>query len=188
MSNRGDENWQPVVTNLLWLIKYIEKQDRRRFNKKCYLLEAIKANDLKEAERLVSEMNDHSDKIALHAERVCEGAIRKLLAVSGEKSLPKDIIEDSESSAADQDLSQKREGGKPRPEPGVFQSSLVDFQDRIILLATEMAKDGEQGIGRLIVNKVCADAVARRVVEAFHRQKKSVDEAIQGLKDLYASS
>ena len=135
MSNRGDEvNWQPgscepdvavllrqaglshqqqsLVTNLLRLIKYIEKQDRRRFNKKCYLLEAIKANDLKEAERLVSEMNDHSDKIALHAEEVCERAIIELLAASGEKSLPKDVIEDSESSAADQDLSQKREGGK----------------------------------------------------------------------------
>lgn len=79
-----------------------------------------------------------------------------------------------------------KEAGKPRAEPVVLQSSLVDFQDRIILLATK--DDGEQGIGRLIVDKVCADAVARRVVEAFHRQNKSVDEAIQGLKDLYASS
>jgi hypothetical protein len=76
-----------------------------------------------------------------------------------------------------------KEAGKPRAEPVVLQSSLVDFQDRIILLATK-----EQGIGRLIVDKVCADAVARRVVEAFHRQNKSVDEAIQGLKDLYASA
>ena len=105
MGNRGDEvNWQPLVTNLLRLIKYIEKQDRRRHDKKCYLLEVIKANDLKEAERLVSEMNGHSNKIALHAERVCEGAIRELLAVSG-------VIEDSESSAADQDLLPNRAAG-----------------------------------------------------------------------------
>ena len=52
-----------------------------------------------------------------------------------------------------------------------------------------MAKsDGEQDMGRLIVHKVCADAVARRVVEACHRQNKSVHEAIQGLKDLYVSA
>ena len=68
------------------------------------------------------------------------------------------------------------------------QSSLVQFRDDIILLAVEMASDGEQDMGRLIVHKVCADSVAQQVVETYHRQNKSVEEAIQGLKDLYITS
>jgi len=164
----GDEAKQPLVTELQAYVNCIEKHEARRFELHYCLLQAIKANDLKKAKRFASEMNGHSREIAINA-----GIMNEILAESGGKSPPKDIIEDSESSAAD---------------PVVFQSSLVDFQDRIILLATEMAKDDEQGIGRLIVDKVCADAVARRVVEAYHRQNNSVDEAIQGLKDLYASA
>lgn len=98
MSNRGDEtNWQPLVTTLQRLIKFIEKQDRRRYDKQWFMLEAMKANDLKEAERFASEMNGYSNKIALCAELVCEEAIKELLAASGEKITPKDVIEVSES-------------------------------------------------------------------------------------------
>ena len=185
MSNRGDEAKQPLVTEQLQaIVNFIQKHEDRRLELHYFLLQAIKANDSKKAKRLACEMNCHSREIAIDA-RTMNAMI---LAESDGKSPPKDVIEDSESSAADQDLSKKREGGKPRHEPGVFQSSLVDFQDRIILLALAMAKDGEHRIGHLIVDKVCADAVAQRVVEAYHRQHKSVDEAIQGLKDLYASA
>jgi hypothetical protein len=61
-------------------------------------------------------------------------------------------------------------------------SSLDEFQDLIILSAAQIASDGEQGIGSLIIDKVCADAVAQRVVEAYHRQNKTVEQTIEGLK------
>lgn len=61
-------------------------------------------------------------------------------------------------------------------------SSLNEFQDLIILHAAQIASDGEQGIGSLIIDKVCADAVAQRVVEAYHRQNKTVEQTIEGLK------
>ena len=73
------------------------------------------------------------------------------------------------------------------PQPAVDalatpQSTLHEFQDLIILHAAQIASDGEQGIGSLIIDKVCADAVAQRVVEAYHRQNKTVEQTIEGLK------
>ena len=69
------------------------------------------------------------------------------------------------------------------PQPAVDPlSSLDEFQDLIILHAAQIASDGEQGVGSLIIDKVCADAVAQRVVEAYHRQNKTVEQTIEGLK------
>lgn len=63
-------------------------------------------------------------------------------------------------------------------------AGLVDFQDRIILLAIQIACEGDQ-IGSLIVDKVCSDIVAQRVVEAHHRHNKSAEQTIEGLKYIY---
>ena len=64
-------------------------------------------------------------------------------------------------------------------------STLVDFQDCIILEATKIAIDGDQDAGNLIIDKVCNDTCAQRVVGAHHRQNKSVEDVMQGLKALY---
>ena len=69
--------------------------------------------------------------------------------------------------------------------------SLVDFQDRIILLAVQIAVagDGKHDImGSIIIDKICADAVAQRVVEAYHRQNKSAEQTIESLKNLYMTT
>eukprot|EP00985_Skeletonema_marinoi_P030038 scaffold30158_cov185-Skeletonema_marinoi.AAC.2 len=42
--------------------------------------------------------------------------------------------------------------------------SLVDLQDRIILLAARIAGDGKQDMGRLIIDKICTDAIAQRLL------------------------
>eukprot|EP00986_Skeletonema_menzelii_P009170 scaffold4092_cov150-Skeletonema_menzelii.AAC.5 len=78
-----------------------------------------------------------------------------------------------------------RQSSAPAVAAAAEESSLADFQDRIILLAAKIASDGEQGIGSLIIDKVCADAVAQRVVEAYHRQNKTVQQTIDGLNVLY---
>ncbi len=69
---------------------------------------------------------------------------------------------------------------------GRVDAELVDFQDRIILIATQMACQGDQ-IGGLIVDKVCSDIVAQRVVEAHHRHNKSVEQTMEGLKYIYTT-
>ena len=78
-----------------------------------------------------------------------------------------------------------RQSSAPAVDAVAEESSLAHFQDRIILLAAQIASDGEQGTGSLIIDKVCADAVAKRVVEAYHRQNKTVEQTIDGLNVIY---
>eukprot|EP00984_Skeletonema_dohrnii_P031983 scaffold25279_cov72-Skeletonema_dohrnii-CCMP3373.AAC.1 len=70
---------------------------------------------------------------------------------------------------------------------GMVDPGLVDFQDRVILIATQIACDGNQDVGSLLVEKACADKAGKRVVEAYYRQNKSAEQTIEVLKSLYMS-
>lgn len=64
-------------------------------------------------------------------------------------------------------------------------STLVEFQDDIILEAAKIVTSGDPVTGKLIIDSISNDKGTRLVVETFHRRKKSVEEVMKVLKALY---